>query len=151
MLTLLGSLLGFGTSFLPNVLDFFKEKQAHSQKLEMLKMQAELNVKAADLQINILDKQAEIAETKGLYEHDKNLKGGAFIDALRSSVRPVITYFFFGLFVAVKVTGLMVLLDTGSSVNEALNAIWDPETQSLFAAVLAFWFGSRTISKFQKK
>ena len=69
MLTLLGSLLGFGSSFLPNVLDFFKEKQAHSQKLEMLKMQAELNVKAADLQINILDKQAEIAETKGLYEN----------------------------------------------------------------------------------
>ena len=34
MMTLLGSLLGFGSSFLPEVLNFFKAGQEHKQKME---------------------------------------------------------------------------------------------------------------------
>ena len=37
MISLLGSLLGFGTSFLPQILDFFKQAQAHKQKMETMK------------------------------------------------------------------------------------------------------------------
>jgi hypothetical protein len=36
MIALLGSLLGFGTSFLPQVLGFFQAKQEHKNKLEMM-------------------------------------------------------------------------------------------------------------------
>jgi len=30
-----------------------------------------------------------------------------------------------------------------------LIAIWDIETQALFAAVMSFWFGQRALSKFR--
>ena len=63
MISLLGSLLGFGTSFLPQILDFFKQAQAHKQKMETMKLQAELMEKKSALRIQELDKQAEITET----------------------------------------------------------------------------------------
>ena len=67
MMSLLGSLLGFGTSFLPEVLNFFKAGQEHKQKLETMKMEAELMEKRSALKLQELDKQADIAETKGIY------------------------------------------------------------------------------------
>ena len=41
MLSLLGSLLGFGTSFLPRILDYFKEKRDQAHELSMMDKQLE--------------------------------------------------------------------------------------------------------------
>ena len=38
MMTLLGSALGFASSFLPEVLNVFKQKQEHAQQLERMKL-----------------------------------------------------------------------------------------------------------------
>ena len=42
MITLLGSLLGFGTSFLPEVLNYFKRGQEQKHELQRMKMEIEL-------------------------------------------------------------------------------------------------------------
>ena len=151
MISLLGSLLGFGTSFLPSILDFFKQAQAHKQKLEMMKMQSELLEKKSALRLQELDKQAEIKEVEGLYKHDASLDGGKFVNALRSSVRPVITYIFMGLFIAVEVSIIVKFMETGGDWTEAVNLLWSDEVAGLWSAILAFWFGNRAISKFQRK
>jgi len=149
MITLLGSLLGFGTSFLPEVLNFFKAGQDHKHKLESMQLEMELMTKRSELQLNIMDKQAEIKETEGLYKHD-SMDAGGFINALRGSVRPVITYVFFGLFVAIKVTALIALMNAGNDLGRSLSLIWDDNTSGLFAAIMSFWFGGRSISKYMK-
>ena len=113
MMSLLGSLLGFGTSFLPEVLNFFKAGQEHKQKLETMKMEAELMEKRSALKLQELDKQADIAETKGIYEHDRSIDAGGFVNGLRGSVRPVITYAFFCLFVATEIVIMVKVLETG--------------------------------------
>jgi hypothetical protein len=151
MISLLGSLLGFGTSFLPSILDFFKQAQAHKQKLEMMKMQSELLEKKSALRLQELDKQAEIKEVEGLYKHDASLDGGKFVNALRSSVRPVITYIFMGLFIAVEISIIVKFMETGGEWTEAVNLLWSDEVAGLWSAILAFWFGNRAISKFQNK
>ena len=151
MISLLGSLLGFGTSFLPSILDFFKQAQAHKQKLEMMKLQSELLEKKSALRLQELDKQAEIKEVEGLYKHDASLDGGKFVNALRSSVRPVITYIFMGLFIAVEVSIMVKFMETGGDWTEAVNLLWSDEVAGLWSAILAFWFGNRAISKFQRK
>ena len=151
MISLLGSLLGFGTSFLPSILDYFKQAQAHKQKLEMMKMQSELLEKKSALRLQELDKQAEIKEVEGLYKHDASLDGGKFVNALRSSVRPVITYIFMGLFIAVEVSIIVKFMETGGEWTEAVNLLWSDEVAGLWSAILAFWFGNRAISKFQNK
>ena len=150
MMTIIGSLLGFGTSFLPEVLNYFKRGQEQKYELQRMQMEMELMAKRSELNIAELDKEAEIKETEGLYKHD-NVDAGGFINALRGSVRPIITYAFFGLFVAIKVTALLSLMkQTGVSLNMALDTIWDDQTAGLFAAIMSFWFGNRAVSKYYK-
>lgn len=149
MIALLGSLLGFGTSFLPQVLDFFKQKQEHKNKLEELRLRGELAAQGVDLQIKVLDKQAEIEETKALYNYANPTKG--FAAGLAASVRPVITYLFFALFMATKVVVMLKVLEEGGDWREGVTLMFDEETQGLFAAVISFWFGQRSVAKFMGK
>ena len=158
MLSLLGTLLGFGTSVIPTIFDFFKEKSKRAADLEELKLRAELQAKGIDLNIKQIKAQVEVEEAKavtaqqtGLYAHDASLKGGSFIDAMRASVRPVITYVFFTLFVLIKVCALISLIRAGSPIVDALPKLWDEETAGLFSAVIAFWFGNRAFDKKNKK
>ena len=75
----------------------------------------------------------------------------SWVEALQSSVRPMITYAFSGLFAAVKLTSLATLVDAdGMSFTSALLVIWDGESQALFAAVKSFWFGARALGKAQQ-
>lgn len=149
MITLLGSLLGFGTSFLPEVLNYFRAGQEHKHNLERMQLEMDMMAKRNELKLNIIDKQAEIKETEGLYKHD-SMDAGGFINALRGSVRPVITYVFFALFVAIKVTAMMSLMEAGNDLGRALSLIWDDSTSGLFAAIISFWFGGRAVSKYMK-
>lgn len=149
MIALLGSLLGFGTSFLPQVLDFFKQKQEHKNKLELLELQGELAARGASLQLDILDKKAELEETKAIYNYANPTSG--FSAGLAASVRPVITYLFFALFMATKVIIMLKVLEEGGDWKEAVDLMFDAETQGLFAAVISFWFGQRSVSKFMGK
>ena len=150
MMTLLGSLLGFGTSFLPEILNYFKRGQEQKHELQRMQMEMELMAKRSELKVKELDKEAEIKETEGLYQHD-SVDAGGFINALRGSVRPIITYAFFSLFVAIKVTALISLLSLPEiELNMALNMIWDDQTAGLFAAIMSFWFGNRAVGKYYK-
>ena len=152
MVTLLGSLLGFGTSFLPSVLDYFKEKQNHQQDIEKMRVQMELAQKKSELKIKELDAEADIQETKSIYEHDRSIDAGGFINGLRGSVRPVITYAFFGLFAATKgVVIYALIVNQNVDWTLAVEQAWDSETSALFAAVMSFWFGNRAVSKYLKK
>ena len=149
MITLLGSLLGFGTSFLPEVLGFFRANQEHKHSMQKAQLEIDLMSKRSELKLQIMDKQADISEAEGLYKHD-SIDAGGFINGLRGSVRPVITYAFFALFVAIKVTALMAFMNSGTELGNALTLIWDDATAGLFAAIMSFWFGNRAVSKYVK-
>lgn len=147
MMTLLGSLLGFGTSFLPEVLNFFKAGQEHKHSLERMQLEMDLMARRSELKLQELDKQAEIKETEGLYKHD-SMDSGGFVNALRGSVRPVITYCFFALFVSVQAVVMLKVMAEGGNWQDAIPLMWTPETQGLFAAIMSFWFGNRAVSKY---
>jgi len=146
MIALLGSALGFGTSFLPQVLGFFQKKQDHKNRLEELKLQGELAQMGVMNDIQKLDKQAEMAETQALYGF-ANPKSG-FAAGLSASVRPVITYLFFALFLAVKAVIILKVMEEGGEWKDAVPLLFDDESQALFSAIIAFWFGQRSVAKF---
>lgn len=148
MISLLGTLLGFGTSIVPEVLGFFKQKQANAQELAIIEAKAKYAEQLSTLKIQELDAQAEIEETKGLYAHDRSIDAGGFVNALRGSVRPVLTYLFFVAFASVK--GVLVYAMISNQNIDWVTAIqlaWDDETQAIFSAIIAFWFGNRAMSK----
>lgn len=149
MIALLGSLLGFGTSFLPQVLGFFQKKQDHKNRMEELRLKGEMASLGIQDEIAKLDKQSEIAETKALYSYANPDKG--FAAGLSATVRPVITYLFFALFMATKVAILILVLENGGDWKDGIQQVFDDETQALFSAIIAFWFGNRSVSKYMRK
>lgn len=151
MISLIGTLIGFGTSIVPEVLGYFKQKQANEQELNMLEAKAKYASQLSEMKLKELDAEADIQETKSIYEHDRTINSSPFIDSLRGSVRPVITYLFFMMFICVKAT-LMYALISGQNIDwtVAIETAWDTETQAIFSAILAFWFGNRAMSKARK-
>ena len=146
MISLLGSLLGFGTSFLPSVMGFFEKKQANKQELLMLEAKAKYASELSKLKLQEMDAQADIEEVKGLYKHAASLaqaNKSTFVSALQAAVRPVITYAFFSVFAFVKITYVVIAVQGGTEVLPAILEAWDSESQTIFAAIISFWFGNR--------
>ena len=139
MISLLGTLLGFGTSIVPEILGYFKQRQANQQELNMLEAKAKYADKLSELKIKELDAQADIVESQSIYSHDSNLDSGKFVNALRGSVRPIITYAFFILFATVKGVTLYTMVNKeGMDLAAGLVAVWDPETQAIFSAIIGY-------------
>ena len=146
MLSLLGSVLGFGTSFLPKVMDFFQDKSNKKHELAVMEVQIRQQKELADQKLEAINVDADIREIESLHK-SMQPTGVKFIDGLRGSVRPVITYAFFGLFVFVEVSAYIGLTAQGVSALDAANATFDEDIKALFAAVLSFWFGGRAINR----
>lgn len=132
---------------MPSIVRIFERKQEIKYEIELTKIKLDAAERQADLQFYVETVKADAVTRQSVLDHDKSLDGGKFINALRASIRPVITYTFFFLFVAVKVAAAYVMLSSGQSVPEMLNAVWDVETMSLFSTIIAFWFGSRVMEK----
>ena len=149
MISILGSLLGFGSSLIPEVLGFFRQGQAHKQELAMLEAKAKYAQALSSMKLEELDAKAEIVETEKLYEHDMALAArGGWVVSLQASVRPVITYLFMFTFLAVEGGIIYSLMTTqGADWVTALQAAWTDEVMAIFSAILSFWFGNRAMSK----
>jgi hypothetical protein len=146
-LSLLSPLLGILGSLLPSIVRIFERKQEIKYEIDLTKIKLDAAREQAHINFDIEAVKADSLARQSVLDHDKSLDGGKFINALRASIRPVITYTFFALFVAVKVAAAWVMLATGQSVPEMLDAVWDLETMSLFSTIVAFWFGSRVLEK----
>ena len=145
MLTLLGALLGFFSSSFPEVLKFFNQKRDRAHELAVMDKQIELSKSGQTSRLEEVRLQAESAEQVALYQHAQhsNIK---WVDALAASVRPIITYAFFGLYGVIKVSQWLILTKTLPSAQSFV-FLWSPEDEALFAAVMSFWFGHRALIK----
>jgi hypothetical protein len=162
MLTLLSTLISFLAGGLPRILDFLQDMNDKSQEIKILKLQVERELQMANLGFKIEERIAEIhaektyvetqAKTfKSLHKHDIEIGKGAspWVVNLRASVRPVITYCMFGMLAFINVFGCYYAVEQGVPFAEALNLLWDEDTQILFASIISFWFGSQAFGKFR--
>lgn len=147
MLTLLSPFLGIVGSLLPSIVRIFERKQEMEYELKLIDAKLQASAQEAQIQLSIEDAKADIEDAKSVRSYDSNVDGGKFINALKASIRPVITYVFFFLFVAVKVAAAYAMLSTGQSVPAMLQAVWDADTMALFGTIMAFWFGARVLEK----
>ena len=135
MLSLLGSLMGFGTSFLPKVMDYFQDKSDKKHELAVMEVQIRQQKELASQKLEAVNVEADIREIESLHK-SMQPTGVKWVDGLRGSVRPVITYAFFLLFCFVEISAYLALTASGISGLEALNAVWDEESKALFAGVI---------------
>ena len=167
MLTLLSTLISFLMGGLPKLLDFFQDRNDKKHELALAQMQTERELalrkagfEAQERVENIHTEQLEIetkqvligaqqAEMQAIYAHDMSLNEGTseWVKNLRALVRPVITYGFFFLLVAIDTTLAFHGITTNVPFNELADQLWDDNTQALFASIIAFHFGGRAFGK----
>ena len=147
MFTLISTFLGILSGVAPAVVNVWLQKVQLAHEKELLNMRMEAAARGLEFSMFIEDIRAGYKEGESLRLHDSSLSGNVFIETLRASVRPVITYLFFGLFMAVEASAAYVMLASGFDVPTMLAAIWNNETMSIFGAIMGFWFGSRAIER----
>ena len=147
MLTLLGSLLGFGSSFVPKILDFFKEKRDQKHELALMDKQIEAQAQIGAQRLEAVIAESESREMVARIAADAQATGIRWIDGYRASVRPTIAYMFLFLFVAIEVCLVWQLLREGVLLVDAFPTLWDDEIKAIFAAIISFYFGSRLIDR----
>jgi hypothetical protein len=144
MFSLLGSLLGFGTSVIPLMMNYFQDKQDKKHELSLMDKQLEQQIQIGNQKLDMVHVEADIRETEALLKSQSSLnrQSSQWITDLAASVRPFITYLLFAEFMA-----LTLLLAGGYIDNEMYSLIWSDEVVGIWAAVISFWFGSRTFNR----
>jgi hypothetical protein len=156
---------------LPKILEYFQDKsdKSHELKLAQLQTEREMQLLAAgyaaqqhieEIKLDEIQTQtasderqtlvgAQQAEMQAIYAHDTSLNEGTsqWMKDLRASVRPVITYGFFFLLVAIDATLAYKGITSGIEFNTLADQLWDNETQALFASIIVFYFGGRAFGK----
>ena len=171
MLTIFSTLVSFLMGGLPKILDLFQDRADKSHELKLAQMQTERELQLAaagyvaqqqieaikldeiktqtqsEEKVSLID--AQKAEMNAIYAHDTSLNEGTsqWMKDLRASVRPVITYGFFFLLVAIDATLAYKGITSGVEFTVLADQLWDNETQALFASIIAFHFGGRAFGK----
>ena len=171
MLTLFSTLISFLMGGLPKILDFFQDRSDKKHELELAQMQIarelemrklgfeaqerveHIHTEQLEIETKSAEKQslvnAQVAEMQAIYAHDTALNEGTsqWMKNLRASVRPVITYGFFFLLVAIDAALAWHGITNNVSFDDMAEQLWDDETQALFASIIAFHFGGRAFGK----
>jgi hypothetical protein len=144
MLSLIGSILGFGASFLPKMLGYFEDKRDQAHELSMMDKQLEQRIQLGAQKMQMMNIQADVSGIEALHKEHVGItsKASQWCINLSSTVRPVITYSIFAEFVLL--TGLRAF---GQIDDAAYMMIWNEPSQALWAAVASFWFGQRSFNR----
>ena len=153
MLTLLGSLLGLGTTFLPKVLDYFQDKQDKAHELAMQDKIIEGQQSVAKIKLQATTTQAEIDEViAGHKEQAATIREASrWLANLSGSIRPIVTYIFVTEFIMIN-AGIAWLTFAKEGVTIAnLQGILNDDFMGLLSTMIMFWFGSREIRRREGK
>lgn len=144
MLSLVGSLLGFGTSFLPKILGFFEAKRDQAHELSMMDKQLAQRLELGAQKMQMMNIDADIRETETLHKEHATItaKGSQWVINLSASVRPVITYSLF-----IEFGTLTLCVAMGWMDDAQYMMIWNEEFQAIWAATVSFWFGQRSFNR----
>ena len=147
MITLLASIAGFITSIIPEIIKLQKEKYNQDHELKFISKQIEYAKISENNKLSELGIKANASEFLSLYSTYNT--GISWIDALNGTVRPVLTYCFFSLYVYVKILQYKYVINTNQILNY-LDIIWSNDDQIIFAGIVSFYFGQRTFNKLWK-
>ncbi|MBC6958735.1 MAG: hypothetical protein DWB43_04250 [Lautropia sp.] len=152
--TLLGGLLGGAFRLAPEILKWLDRKGERGHELAMQDKALEFERLRGAQRMAEIGAAGEAAWNSGAIEALREAvaaqgqrSGVRGADALSTSVRPVITYWFMALYCAAKTATFMAALNAGAGWGEAVLHAWTDADQALWAGVLNFWFLGRVFDR----
>jgi len=160
MMTLISTALSFLMGGLPNILNLFQDRADKAHELELARMQTERELqmlekgyaaqaKVEEIRTEQISIQADAQTHMALLQHDiESAKGASqWVVNARAMVRPAITYGMFLLLAFVDIFGFLYAYHREVPFDQALNLLWDDESQQIFASIIAFYFGGQAFKK----
>jgi hypothetical protein len=152
--TLLGGLLGGAFRLAPEILKWLDRKGERGHELAMQDKAIEFEKLRGAQRMAEIGAATDAAWNTGAINALKEAvaaqghqSGVRWADALSASVRPVITYWFMGLYCAAKTAAFAAALTAGAGWGEATLHAWTEADQALWAGVLNFWFLGRVFDR----
>ena len=156
MMTILSTVISFLMGGVPKILDMFQDSKDKKHELELARMQTEREIqmmkegyaaqaKVEEIRTEQVAINAEAQTHMALLQHDIESAKGASLWVInaRAMVRPAITYGMFLLLVFLHVFGFYYAIHTDVPFDDALNQLWDDDSQQIFASIIAFYFGGQ--------
>lgn len=145
MITLISALTGFISAAFPDLLKLLRDHQDRQHELRILELQLQQQAQGHTQRLEEIHTQADIAESKAIYQtYATNIR---WVDALNGTVRPVLAYAFFLLYVSVKSMQFALLPEM--PLPWQISTLWSVEDQAIFAGIISFYYGQRAMSKFR--
>lgn len=154
------AILGLASSTLPDIVAIFRKREEYKYEIALADIKTKQLELSSKHQLTVEEIRGLVSEGQSLRDHDVTLDGGKFINGLRASVRPIITYLFFLVFLTIKIATIYFIfrdvpentgmLDMAEVWNQISPVIWGDSEQALFGAIMGFWFGSRLIQTLRK-
>ena len=139
MIEILGASIGFIGSFVPNIFKFIQDKSDKKHELLVLEMQIKAQKSGHINKLEEINLQGDVAESKALY--NTFYSGNKTFDSLNASVRPILAYAFFLLYVATKITYIF-------NVEEFyFEQLWSSIDNTIFLTIISFFYGQRAMQK----
>ena len=132
MISILASLAGFISSFLPMLISTIKEVYSNKHEINLMDKKIEM-CKMGFYEPSKISNNIEAKLDDALYNTFYN--GIYIVDLLNGCVRPLIATSFFAVYCYVKYISF--------NTNQ-INAIWDDEDQAIFATIISFYYGQRS-------
>lgn len=154
--TLLGGLLGGAFRLAPEFLKWLDRKGERGHELAMQDKALEFEKIRGAQRMDEIGAGADAAWNVGAIETLREAvrtqgekTGVRWADALSSSVRPVITYWFMALYCAAKTAAFVAAVTAGAGAGwgVAILHAWTEADQALWAGVLNFWFLGRVFDR----
>jgi hypothetical protein len=142
---------------IPFLVDFFKQRNDQSHEMEMTKLQLQIDQARATQALDLAHAQAGIAAAAGEMQawSDAIKSQGAptgvgWADALSSTVRPVLTYWWCGvLYTAAKAVAVYVAWKANTPLAAFAAILVTEFDTSIIASIFSFWFVDRAIRRAQ--
>ncbi len=152
--TLLGGLLGGVFRLAPEILKWLDRKGERVHELAMQDKAVEFEKLRGAQRMAEIGASADAAWNTGAIEALKEAVAGqgrrsgiSWVDALSTSVRPVITYWFMAIYCSAKAAAFAAAVTAGATWGVAILIAWTDADQALWAGVLNFWFLGRVFDR----
>lgn len=144
MITLLASLAGFISSLIPEIMKYFVDKNDKNHELRILEYQLKIQESKMNNHLEEIIAVQNANEAQAIYKTYKT--GISWVDALNGTVRPVLAYAFFFIYVFIKFLQYKLIMSV-SEISDIVEILWSIDDQAIFAGIISFYFGQRAVAR----